>query len=66
MSLNPNSPSSFATALNRSIGTRYSYSRRRWDAFNAWQEHVRKSAGPVGSIPFATRDRDLRRNVAPG
>ena len=66
MSLNSNSPSSFATALNKTTGSKYSYSRKRWDSFNAWQEHVRKSAVPVGSHPFAGRDRDLPRTVVPG
>jgi hypothetical protein len=66
MSLNPNSPSSFETALNKTTGSRYSYSRKRRDGFNAWQEHVRKSAVPAGGVPFARRDRDLPRAVVPG
>ena len=66
VTLNLNSPSSFVTALNKMSGSRWSYSRKRWDGFNAWQEHVRKSAGPVGTAAFAGRDRDLRRTVVPG
>jgi hypothetical protein len=66
MSRNSNSPSSFAAALNKTMGSRYSYSRKRWDGFNAWQEHVRKLVGSVGSVPDSSRDRDLRRNVVPG
>ena len=27
----------------------HSYSRKRWNAFDAWQEHVRKSAATVGT-----------------
>jgi hypothetical protein len=43
-----------------------SYSRKRWNAFDAWQDHVRKSAASVG-IAFAERhDRDLRRTVVTG
>ena len=43
-----------------------SFSRRRWNAFEAWQEHVRKSAESVG-VAFAPRaDRDLRRAVVAG
>jgi hypothetical protein len=66
MSLNSNSLSSFARALNETTGSKYSYSRKRWDGFNAWQEHLRKSAVPVGSVPFGGRDRDLPRTVVPG
>ena len=66
MSLNSNSSASFATALNETIGSRYSYSRKRWDGFSAWQEHIRKLAGSIGSVPSASRDRDLRRSVVPG
>ena len=64
MSLNSNSP--FAAALNKTTGSKYSYSRKRWDGFNAWQEHVRKFAGSIGSDAFVVRDRDLRRTVIPG
>lgn len=45
---------------------RNSYSRRAWNAFDAWQEHVRKSAVNIG-VAFPTRpDRDLRRATVPG
>jgi hypothetical protein len=43
-----------------------SYSRRRWNAFDTWQDHVRRSAASVG-LAFAERhDRDLRRAVVGG
>jgi hypothetical protein len=48
------------------VATKYSYSRKRWDGFSAWQEHLRKLAGTVGSAPATHRDRDLRRSVVPG
>jgi len=45
---------------------KYSYSRKRWSAFDAWQEHVRKSASSVG-VAFSQRhDRDLRRAIVTG
>jgi hypothetical protein len=66
MSLNSHSPSPFATTLNKTTGSKYSCSRKRWDGFSAWQEHVRKLAGSVGSAPFPSRDRDLRRPIVPG
>lgn len=45
---------------------RNSYSRKRWSAFDAWQEHVRKSAAAAG-VTFAERhDRDLRRVIVTG
>jgi hypothetical protein len=58
MSQNSNSP--------KPVAKQYSYSRKRWDGFSAWQEHVRKLAGTVGSAPFVVRDRDMRRTVVPG
>lgn len=66
MSLNSRFPSSFATALNQTTASRYSYSRKRWNGFSAWQEHIRRLAGSVGSAPFPSRDRDLRRPIVPG
>lgn len=45
---------------------RYSYSRRRWNGFDTWQEHVRRSADVTG-VTFAHRhDRDLRRAIIAG
>jgi hypothetical protein len=45
---------------------RNSYSRKRWSAFDAWQDHVRKSAASVG-VAFSERhDRDLRRAIVSG
>ena len=48
-----------------------SYSRKRWSAFDAWQEHVRKSAGATHAshlgVTFSERhDRDLRRAMVTG
>jgi len=54
-------PSSFKTT-----GSKYSYSLKRWNAFDAWQEHVRKSAASVGSALSVRPDRDLRRVVVAG
>lgn len=50
----------------RTTGSKYSYSLRRWNAFDAWQEHIRKSAVSVGSAFAARPDRDLRRAVVTG
>ena len=47
-------------------GRNYSYSRKRWNAFDTWQEHIRKSAATVG-VAFSTRqDRDMRRPIVAG
>jgi hypothetical protein len=54
-------PSSFKTT-----GSKYSYSLKRWNAFDAWQEHIRKSAASAGSAFAARPDRDLRRAVVAG
>jgi len=54
-------PSSF-----KATGSKYSYSLKRWNAFDAWQEHIRKSAASVGSAFTARPDRDLRRAVVAG
>jgi hypothetical protein len=51
---------------------RKTYSRKRWSAFDTWQEHVRKSAATVSAattvgVAFAQRhDRDLRRITVAG
>jgi hypothetical protein len=45
---------------------RWSYSRKRWNAFDAWQEHVRKYAATVGTAFTARPDRDLRRTIVAG
>jgi len=60
MSSNPHQTSFKATA------SKYSYSLKRWNAFDAWQEHIRKSAVSVGSAFTARPDRDLRRAVIAG
>jgi hypothetical protein len=43
-----------------------SYSRKRRSTFDAWQEHVRKSAAAVGVAFSARHDRDLRRAIISG
>ena len=50
---------------------KYSYSRKRQNAFDAWQEHARKSAGTThashAGVAFSGRhDRDLRRAIITG
>ena len=58
---------SFRKASTEAIGgSKYSYSRKRWSAFDTWQEHVRKSAASVGSAFAPRTDRDLRRTVVCG
>jgi hypothetical protein len=55
-----------ATAHSTLEGRKNSYSRKRWNAFDAWQDHIRKSAASVG-VAFSERhDRDLRRSVVAG
>jgi hypothetical protein len=44
----------------------WSYSRKRWNAFDAWQEHVRKYAATVGTAFTARPDRDVRRTIIAG
>jgi hypothetical protein len=47
-------------------GRKNSYSRKRWNAFDTWQEHIRKSAAAVG-VAFPERhDRDMRRAIVSG
>ena len=50
----------------KTTGSKYSYSLKRWNAFDAWQEHIRKSAVSVGSAFTPRTDRDLRRAVVAG
>jgi hypothetical protein len=53
-------------AAQSTLARKNSYSRRRWSAFEAWQEHIRQSAAAVG-VAFPQRaDRDLRRAVITG
>jgi hypothetical protein len=61
MSSNPKVSTSPGTT-----GSKYSYSLKRWNGFDAWQEHIRKSAVSVGSAFTARPDRDLRRAVVAG
>jgi len=72
--MSSNTETVFGTAATSSSSSvqsvrKNSYSRRRWSAFDTWQEHVRKSAATVG-VAFAERsdrhDRDLRRAVVTG
>ena len=63
------SNSEILTATAAAQGARvrsYSYSRKRWNAFDAWQDHVRKSAATVGTAFSVRHDRDLRRAVIAG
>ncbi len=62
MSSNFDKPS---TALEQTR-SKYSYSLKRWNPFDAWQEHIRKSADSVGNAFSARPDRDLRRVVVAG
>jgi hypothetical protein len=57
---------SFAAALIKTVGSKYSYSRKRRDGFDAWQEHIRRSAAAVDNAFSSHRDRDLRRPVVAG
>ena len=64
-----NAETSRATAAaehSTPAGRKNSYSRRRWNAFDAWQDHVRKSANSVGVAFTERHDRDLRRSVVTG
>jgi hypothetical protein len=65
MPSNHPAPGSFAVAISTAQDTpsvrKHSYSRRRWNAFEAWQEHVRRSAAAVGGAFTQQHDRDLRR-----
>jgi hypothetical protein len=64
MSYNSETPRTTGAAEHSTLaGRKNSYSRKRWNAFDAWQDHVRKSAG----VAFSERhDRDLRRAVVTG
>jgi len=66
MSFNSDSASPFTNALSAKTGSKHSYSRKRWDGFSAWQEHLRKTLDSLDSAPVTHRDRDLRRPVVPG
>lgn len=66
MSFNSESASSLANALSAKIASKHSYSRKRWDGFSAWQEHLRKTLEALDSSPVGASDRDLRRPVVPG
>ena len=66
MSSNSETPRDMNAAAQPAPGRKNSYSRKRWNAFDAWQEHVRKSAATVG-VTFSERhDRDLRRAIVTG
>jgi hypothetical protein len=55
-----------APAAFKPTASKYSYSLKRWNPFDAWQDHIRKSAASVGSAFAARPDRDLRRAVVAG
>jgi hypothetical protein len=66
MSFNSESASPFAKALIAKSGSKHSYSRKRWDGFTVWQEHLRKTLDSLDTAAAIQRDRDLRRTVVPG
>ncbi len=66
MSSNSERLSPAPVAFSDLTGSKYTYSLRRWDAFEAWQMHVRKAADSVVSAFPPRSDRDLRRAVVPG
>jgi len=57
---------SFRKAFRDTTGSKYTYSRKRWSPFDAWQEHIRQSAASAGSGIAPRPDRDLRRVVVSG
>jgi hypothetical protein len=63
---------SAAAAADSTLGSqtlanrKNSYSRKCRSTFDAWQEHVRKSAASVGVAFSARHDRDLRRAIISG
>jgi hypothetical protein len=66
MSTNSETLQDTLAAAQPAASVRKTYSRKRWNAFDTWQEHVRKSAATVG-VAFAQRaDRDLRRVTVAG
>jgi hypothetical protein len=65
MSYNSETPHT-AVAHSTPTSRKNSYSRKRWNAFDAWQDHVRKSAASVGVAFSERQDRDLRRAIITG
>jgi hypothetical protein len=67
MSTNSETLQDTLAAAQPAASVRKTYSRKRWNAFDTWQEHIRKSAAAVSAantagVAFAQRhDRDLRR-----
>jgi hypothetical protein len=55
-----------STTHIEAANSKYSYSLKRWNPFDAWQDHVRKSAASVGGAFAPRSDRDLRRAVVVG
>lgn len=53
-------------ASSQSAGRKNTYSRRRWSAFDVWQEHARKSAAAMSATFDHWRDRDLRSTTVTG
>jgi hypothetical protein len=71
MSTNSETLRDTLAAAHSAPSVRKTYSRKRWNAFDTWQEHVRKSAATVSATTvgaaFAQRhDRDLRRVIVGG
>jgi hypothetical protein len=65
--LHGTAPAADSTLASQTLASRKnSYSRKRRSTFDAWQEHVRKSAAAVGVAFSARHDRDLRRAIISG
>jgi hypothetical protein len=65
MSFNTDTQRDTAVTARATLAER-TYSRKRWNPFEAWQEHIRKSAATVGSAFSGRPDRDLRRAIVAG
>jgi hypothetical protein len=50
-------PQATATGTTAAPARKYSYSHKRLNAFDLWQEHVRKSAQDMGRALFEAPDR---------
>jgi len=66
MSLKSEMTAAAVTAPLHSRGSKYTYSLKRWDAFEAWQVRVRGTATSSGSTSFDRPARDLHRALVRG
>lgn len=71
MSSNSETLQDTLAAAQPAASVRKTYSRKRWNAFDTWQEHVRRSAATVSATTVGTafarrNDRDLRRVTVAG